>query len=137
MNRTDVIRRLQSYLQTQYEGPITILAEDDDGDLTPPCAVVRVGQSDDLGINQAIVWDLNVIVAVFHDADDDTIETAETQSSEIFSELLDIDSVVSYLTNGGFLVSVWRPLTEEAGRDETKWFHAHGFQLIVAPAPEQ
>ena len=135
MTRSTVIRRLQSYLNTSYNGPITILAEEDDGDITPPCAVVRIGQSEDLGANQAIVWDFNVMVAVFHDADDTTITTAESQSEALFSELLQIDDVVSYLAQGGFLVSVWRPLTIEAGREETKWMHVQGFHLIIAPAP--
>lgn len=133
--RTQIIRRLQSYLQTQYNGPITILAEEDDGDLTPPCAVVRIGQSQDMGSNQAVLWDFNVIVAAFHDADDTTIETAESQSEALFAELCDIDAVEAYLTSGGFLVSVWRSLTIEAGREETKWMHAQGFHLIAAPNP--
>ena len=135
MTRSTVIRRLQSYLNTSYNGPITILAEEDDGDITPPCAVVRIGQSEDLGANQAIVWDFNVMVAVFHDADDTTITTAESQSEALFSELLQIDDVVNYLAQGGFLVSVWRPLTIEAGREETKWMHVQGFHLIIAPNP--
>ena len=135
MTRSTVIRRLQSYLNTSYNGPNTILAEEDDGDITPPCAVIRIGQSEDLGANQAIVWDFNVMVAVFHDADDTTITTAESQSEALFSELLQIDDVVNYLAQGGFLVSVWRPLTIEAGREETKWMHVQGFHLIIAPAP--
>ena len=134
MTRSNVIRRLQSYLNTAYNGPITILAEEDDGDLTPPCAVVRVGQAEDLGANQAVVWEMNVMVAVFHDADDDPIETAEAQAEALFAELRDIDEVVQYLATGGFLVSVWRPLMMEAGREETKWMHVQGFQLIIAPA---
>jgi hypothetical protein len=135
MTRTGIIRRLQSYLQTAYDGPITILAEEDDGDLTPPCAVVRIGQSDEFGANQALVWDFNVMIAVFHDADEDSIETAETQSEALFNELCDIEEVTNYLELGGFLVSVWRPLTIEAGREETKWMHVHGFHLIAADSP--
>jgi len=135
MTRTNIIRRLQSYLQTAYDGGITILAEEDDGDLTPPCAIVRIGESEDMGANQAILWNFSVVVAVFHDADDTSIATAETDASELFDELCDIDAVTAYLAAGGFLVSVWRPLTMEAGRDETKWMHAQGFELIAAPAP--
>jgi hypothetical protein len=132
MIRSDIIKRLQSYLQTQYNGPITILAEEDEGDLTPPCAVVRIGQSEDLGHGQAALWDFNVIIAAFHDADDTSISTAESQSEALFSELGDLDSVVAYLEGGGFLVSVWRPLMIEAGREETRWMHAQGFHLIAA-----
>lgn len=135
MIRSDVIRRIQSYLQTQYDGDITILSEEDDGDITPPCAVVRIGTSEDLGLNQAIVWDFNVIVAVFHDADDTTIETAETDAGLLFDELSDFDAVKTYLDAGGFLASVWHPQTIEAGREDTKWTHFQSYRLIVAPAP--
>lgn len=133
MTRSNIIRRLQSYLNTAYNGPITILAEEDEGDLTPPCAVIRIGQTEDMGANQAIVYDMQVMVAVFHDADDDSISTAESQASALFDELSDIEAVTTYLAAGGFLVSVWRPLMMEAGREETRWMHVHGYQLIAAP----
>lgn len=135
MIRSNIIRRLQSYLQTQYDGDITILAEEDDGDLTPPCAVVRIGSSEDMGINQAYVWDFNVVVAVFHDADDTTIETAETDAAELFDVLADFDAVKTYLNAGGFLTSAWLPELMEAGREETKWTHFQTYKLIAAPAP--
>lgn len=133
MIRTDLIRRLQNYLQVEYDGPITILAEEDDGDITPPCAVVRIGTSEDMGANQALVWDFNVIVATFHDADDDTIETAESQAEELFNLLADFDAVTNHFENGGFIVSVWHPQMIEAGREETKWTHFQTYRLIAAP----
>lgn len=135
MIRSDLIRRIQSYLQTQYTGDIVILGEEDDGDITPPCAVVRIGTSEDMGLNQAIVWDFNVIVAVFHDADDTTIETAETDAAELFDELADFDAVKTYLDAGGFLTSAWHPQMIEAGREETKWTHFQTYRLIAAPDP--
>lgn len=135
MIRTNVIRRIQSYLQTAYDGPITILAEEDAGDLTPPCAVVRIGQSEDLGANQNELWDFNVVVATFHDADDDTISTAESQAEALFAELCDISEVETYIEAGGFLVSCWHPQTIEAGREETKWTHFQSYRLIVATDP--
>jgi hypothetical protein len=134
MIRSNIIRRLQSYLQTQYDGNITILTEEDDGDLTPPCAVVRIGSAQDMGANQAYVWDFNVIVAVFHDADDVTIETAETDASELFDELADYEDVTAYLNSGGFQASVWHPQMIEAGREETKWTHFQTYRLIAGPA---
>jgi hypothetical protein len=134
MIRSNIIRRLQSYLQTQYDGNITILTEEDDGDLTPPCAVVRIGSAEDMGANQAYVWDFNVIVAVFHDADDVTIETAETDASELFDELADYNDVTAYLNSGGFQASVWHPQMIEAGREETKWTHFQTYRLIAGPA---
>lgn len=134
MIRSDIIKRLQSYLQTQYDGEITILAEEDDGDLTPPCAVVRISSSEDMGANQAYVWDFSVIVAVFHDADDVTIETAETDAAELFDVLADYDEVTAYLNAGGFQVSVWHPQMIEAGREETKWTHFQTYRLIAGPA---
>ncbi len=134
MIRSNIIRRLQSYLQTQYDGNITILTEEDDGDLTPPCAVVRIGSAEDMGANQAYVWDFNVIVAVFHDADDVTIETAETDAAELFDELADYEDVSTYLNAGGFQTSVWHPQMIEAGREETKWTHFQTYRLIAGPA---
>ena len=133
MIRSDIIRRIQSYLNTAYNGPITILAEEDEGDLTPPCAVVRISSSEDLGANQAIVWDMNVIVGVFHDADDDTIETAEQQAEDLFAYLNDTTVTSAYLNSGGFQTSVWRPITIEASREETKWQHFQTYHLIIAP----
>ena len=134
MIRTDIIRRLQSYLQTHYDGNITILTEEDDGDLTPPCAVVRISSAEDMGANQAYVWDLNVIVAVFHDADDVTIETADTDAAELFDELADYEDVTAYLNAGNFQASVWHPQLIEAGREETKWTHFQTYRLIAGPA---
>ena len=134
MIRSDIIRRLQSYLQTHYDGDITILTEEDDGDLTPPCAVVRISTAEDMGANQAYVWDFSVIVAVFHDADDVTIETAETDAAELFDELADFEEVIVHLNSGGFQASVWHPQMIEAGREETKWTHMQTYRLIAAPA---
>jgi|TARA_R110001592_G_scaffold360315_1_gene668484 hypothetical protein len=134
MIRTNIIRRLQSYLQTHYDGDITILTEEDDGDLTPPCAVVRISTAEDMGANQAYVWDFSVIVAVFHDADDVTIETAETDAAELFDELADYNDVTAYLNSGGFQASVWHPQMIEAGREETKWTHFQTYRLIAGPA---
>lgn len=134
MIRTNIIRRLQSYLQTHYDGDITILTEEDDGDLTPPCAVVRISTAEDMGANQAYVWDFSVIVAVFHDADDVTIETAETDAAELFDELADYNDVTDYLNSGGFQASVWHPQMIEAGREETKWTHFQTYRLIAGPA---
>lgn len=134
MIRSNIIKRLQSYLQTHYSGGITILSEEDDGDLTPPCAVVRIGSSEDMGANQAYVWDFNVVVAVFHDADDTTIETAETEAALLFDELADYNDVTAHLDSGGFQTSVWHPQMIEAGREDTKWTHFQTYRLIAAPA---
>jgi len=134
MIRSDIIKRLQSYLQTHYNGGITILTEEDDGDLTPPCAVVRIGSAQDMGANQAYVWDFNVIVAVFHDADDGSSETAETQAGALFDELADYEDVTAYLNSGNFQASVWHPQMIEAGREDTKWTHFQTYRLIAGPS---
>lgn len=135
MIRTDVIRSIQTYLGAAYVGPITILAQEDDGDLTPPCAIVRVNSVQDMGANQAELWMMEVVVAVFHDADDTAIETAESQAEALFLELADCDAVTAQLVTDGKLVSVWRPTGIEAGREETKWVHHEIFELIVSTAP--
>lgn len=134
MLRSTSIRALQGFLQAHYAGPVAILCQEDDGAVHPPYAVVRVGSAEDIGMGQADIWDLNVLVAVFHDAEQTTIETAESAAAAVFAALADPDEIIAYLAAQGVVVSAWLPLTSEAGLVETRWNHIGGFRLIAAPA---
>lgn len=134
MLRTQVIRALQAYLQAQNTGPVTIVAQEDDADLTPPYAVVRIGSAEDIGAGQVQLWDFNVFIAVFHDAEVTTIDTAEIDASGIFATLAAPEAVMAHLAASGMVPSCWHPLTTESGITETRWNHIAAFRLIASPS---
>jgi hypothetical protein len=134
MLRSDCIAAIQSFLQENYTGPISILRNEDEADLNPPYALVRIGSGEDIGLGQYNLWDFNVIIAVFHDADETTIETAEAGAATLFAALADSAVVMSYLRTKGIVPSAWESLTSEAGQAGNNWQHFHGFQLIASPA---
>lgn len=135
MLRSDVIAAIIAYLQSAYEGDITILPQENDTEITPPCAVVRIGSAEDMGMGQAILWDMNVLVGVFHDADTTTISAAETAAAELFATLDDVESIFTSLSGQSLIPSAWVTLTQEAATGDHGWQHVAAFRLIVAPAP--
>ncbi len=134
MIRSRCIRALQDFLQSRYHGPVSILREEGDGEIRPPYALVRVGSAENIGMGQADIWDLNVIVAVFNDADAVAIGPAEEEAAAVFAALADPAAVIAGLATGGILASAWLPLTSEAGLDESRWQHFHGFRLLASPS---
>lgn len=134
MLRTQVIRALQGYLQAHNLGPVTIVAQEDDADIAPPYAVVRIGSADDIGGEDYDIWNFNVFIAVFHDADVTHIETAELDASAVFATLADPDEVMAHLADAGIVPSYWHRLTTEAGSTENRWNHIGAFRLIASPA---
>lgn len=134
MLRTNAIAGLKEYLAGNYAGPVTILKQEGLGDLTPPYAMIRIGSAEDIGNGDWDIWEMNVIVAVFHDADATTIATAEAQATAVFAVLADEDDIISSLAATSVIVSAWRSETVEAGREETRWAHMAGFKLVAAPA---
>lgn len=136
MLRTRLIRALQSYLSANYTGPITIHAEEDDAEVAPPFAIVRVTSAEDMGAAQADIWDINVVVAVMHDADATTIETAESQAAGAFAALQEPTPVITSLAASGIVASCFQTLTSEAGNDGMHWQHFHGYRVIASPAAE-
>jgi len=136
MLRTRLIRALQDYLKAEYQGPIKILAEEDGEEVSPPFTIVRVTSAEDMGFGQVDIWDMNVIVAVMHDADETTIETAEAAAATVFALLKEPAPVISHLADSGVAASCFETLTSEAGRDEFRWHHFHGFRAVVSPASE-
>lgn len=135
MLRTRIITAIQDYLKSTYTGPITILKNEDDADLVPPYAVVRIGSAEDIGMGQVNIWDFNVILAIFQDADDVTIETAETDAAELFDLVAgDPDPLLAALVAADIVPSAWDTLTTEAGQVETRWMHTAAFRLVASPA---
>lgn len=134
MLRSRCLRAIQDFLKNHYSGPVSILRQEGDGEVHPPYAIVRIGSAEDIGLGQVDIWDFNVIVAVFNDADDVSIESAEAEAAGVFAALNDPDAVISELAVAGIIVSAWLPLTTEAGQTENRWQHFHGFRLIAAPA---
>jgi hypothetical protein len=136
MLRTNLIHAVQDYLQAAYSGPVAILREEGDAEVTPPFAIVRIGSAEDMGAGQADLWDLNIVVAVFHDADETTIEAAEAAAATVFATLHEPDPVITALAAAGIAASCFQTLTSEAGRDEFRWFHAAGFRVVASPVSE-
>lgn len=134
MLRSDCLRAIQAFLVANYTGDISVLTQEDDGDLVPPYALVRIASGEDIGAGQVNIWDFSLIVAVFSDANDTTIETAETNAEELFATLADPDAVIAFLATQNILASCWVSLTSEAGIDGDNWQHFHGFRLIASPS---
>jgi hypothetical protein len=135
MLRSSSIRALQAHLRAAYTGPVTILGQEDDGDLDPPYSVVRVGSAEDIGHGQDDVWDLNILVAVFNDAEECSAETAEARAAEVFSHLADPPTVAAALAPG-IVVSWWQPIAQEAAIVEKRWQHVAAYRLVAAPAAD-
>ena len=133
MLRSKVIRALQDYLQARYSGPVTILRQEGDDQISPPYAVVRSGTSQNIGGNQFDILEINLLVGVFHDADTTTPETAESQAHEIFDLLADPAEITAALAPQ-IIVSAWEFEIIEAERSETRWQHVAAFRIIASPA---
>jgi len=135
MIRATVIAGVRAYLAATYQGPIAIHPETSVETIDPPYAVVRVGSGEQLYPEQAEIWDLNILIGVFHDADVTTPEQAEANAAELFALFRDpaglFDSTEQTL--------VWSAL-ERNGTDasivETRWQHVAAFRGIVAPVAD-
>lgn len=136
MLRTRLIRALQAYLRNTYVGPVAIHAEQDDAEVEPPFAIVRATSAEDMGAGQAELWDINIVVAVMHDADATTIETAETQAAELLATLREPAPVIEALAEANIVASCFESLTIEAGNDGMHWQNFAGFRVVASPAPE-
>lgn len=130
--RSDAIRAVVDYLAANYSGPVSISSAEDDGDLSPPYAVVRVGTAENIGGGQANIWDMTIMVGVFHDSDATASAAAEAQAQAVFDELADPDAFATGVADA-LVVSWWDPVTTEAAIEETRWQHVAGFRLIASP----
>ena len=132
MTRSKVTRSIQQFLTDRYNGPIAIVTETDSETMEPPYAVVRIGSGDQMFPGDAEIWELNVLVGVFHDADTTTAETAEAQASELF-RVLDDDAEMEAACSDDLAWSAWERTATEAAIVETRWQHVAGYHAIVAP----
>ena len=135
MTRAAVVSAINSYLSAAYDGPIAIHSETSSQTTDPPYAVIRIGSGDQLYPGQAEIWDMNVMVGVFHDSDETSAATAESQAGTLFALLDDPDDL--FAASGSTLAwSAWERSGTEASITETRWQHVAVFRAIVAPAAE-
>jgi hypothetical protein len=135
MTRATVISAVRDYLISAYSGPVTILPETSGEELVPPYALIRVGSGENLYPGVAEVWDMNLLIGVFHDADTTTAETAEAQAGDLFA-LLDDPAPLFAASAASLAWSAFERLQTDASIQETRWQHIAGFRTIVAPAAE-
>ncbi len=133
MIRATVITALRSYLAANYAGAVTILKETSVADMAPPYAVIRIGSGEQLYPGVAEIWDLNILIGVFHDADATTAADAEAGAAAVFATLDDPDPL--YTASAATLAwSNFERTGTEASIVETRWQHVAVFSAIVAPA---
>jgi hypothetical protein len=136
MTRALVIAAVRDFLAATFpEGPVAIHPETSSEEMHPPYAVVRIGSGEQMFGPQAEIWDMNILIGVFHDADSTTAEDAEAQAGEVFAALDDPDPL--YTASSASLV--WSAL-ERAGTEasivENRWQHVAVFRGIVAPVED-
>lgn len=135
MTRSTVITAVRDYLDAAYTGPVTILKETASGEMVPPYAIVRVGSGEQLYPGTAEIWDLNILVGVFHDADTTAAADAETAAAAVFAALDDPDPL--YTASAATLVwSAFERTGTEASIVENRWQHVAVFRGVVAPVED-
>ncbi len=142
MTRATVITAVRDYLDAAYTGPVTILKETARGEMSPPYAIVRVGSGEQLYPGTAEIWDLNILVGVFHDADtttaaaaEATAAAAEAAAAAVFAALDDPDPL--YTASAAALVwSAFERNGTEASIVENRWQHVAVFRGVVAPVED-
>lgn len=133
MIRSRVAKAITQHLIERYDGPIQLSQEDSGDMLTPPCAVVRIGSSEDMGMGQYEVYDMTVLVGVFHDYAETSAADASDAAEQIRSLLVDPEEMAATLGQHEFIMSSWQPTGMETNIDETGWQHVAVFRLIVSP----
>ena len=132
MTRSTVIAAVRAYLAASYTGPVAIHPETGSEDLSPPYAVIRIGSAEELYPGTAEIWDMNILVAVFHDADATTPADAEANSEGVFTMFDDPDGLITSSADT-LAWSSFERLGSEASVIENRWQHIAGFRGIVAP----
>ena len=133
MTRAIVIAAVRDFLVASYGGPVAIHPESDTEIMDPPYAVIRIGSGEELYPGDSEIWDMNLLIGVFHDADTTTGATAEAQAAGVFAMFDDPES----LFTASAAKLVWSSLestTTEASIVENRWQHIAAFRAIVAPA---
>jgi hypothetical protein len=135
MTRATVIAAVRDYLSASYHGPVAIHPESSTETIQPPYTVIRIGSGEQMYPGQAEIWDMNILIGVFHDADTTTAEDAEAQAGEVFAMF---DDPAGFFTASAetLVWSAFERHVTEASIAETRWQHVAGFRGIVAPAAE-
>lgn len=135
MTRATVIAAVRDFLTSAYHGPVAVHPESSTEAMQPPYAVIRIGSGDEMYPGQAQVWDMNILIGVFHDADVTTSEEAEAQAGEVFAMFDDPDPLFAASAETLAWSALERVATD-ASIQETRWQHIAGFRAIVSPAAE-
>lgn len=130
MVRSDVIRSITDFLVANYTGPVSVRPEADTETISLPYAVVRIGSAEQLYPGQAEIWDMNILIAVRHDANVTDAETAEENASGVFAMFDDPDD---FFAASDLVWTALEPVMTEAGIVENHWQHVAAFQGIIAP----
>jgi hypothetical protein len=136
MIRSRIAKAITAHIAANYEGPIQITQEDTSEALVPPCAVVRIGSSEDMGMGQMEIYDVTVLVGIFHDYQLTSADAAATGAEAICTTLDDPDTVAATLLENDLIVSSWQPTGMQTEIGENGWQHVASFHLIVSPAAE-
>ena len=132
MIRATVLAAIQDYLEATYTGPVTLLKETSTEAMVPPYAVIRIGSGEQLYPGVAEIWDLNILVGVFHDADVTTATAAETAAAAVFAAL-DDPNPLEAASSATLAWSNFERTGTEASIVENRWQHVAVFSAIVAP----
>jgi hypothetical protein len=133
MTRSTVIRALADFLAAN-NSPIPVLREVDNEDAGAfPYVLVRAGTAEDMGGEQAILWEITAMVGAFHDAEATTDEVAEAQAEQVFALLDDPDAFASFAAPLKLAISSLNHISTEAQLDGMTWRHIAAFQIIAAP----
>lgn len=135
MIRDAVIAAVREYLAAAYSGPVALHPEISTEAMEPPYAVIRIGSDEEMFPGDTEIWDMNILIGVFHDADVTTAENAEAQARAVFEMLAD----PAGLFESSDATLVWSALERvgtEASVIENRWQHVAGWRGIVAPVAE-
>ena len=133
--RKKLIVELKEYLVKVYDGPISLVKQQDSAELELPYAVIRVGSSEDMGGGQVFMWDMNVFLAVFHDAEGLDVEEMEKELNDLVEYLLDVDVLKEELEP--LVISAFEYQTQEASIVDGVFQNVFGFRVIVSPPSEE
>lgn len=131
MIRGKLIKIVEDFLQANYTGPVAITTETSEDLLSPPYAVVRVASGEVMFPGQAEVWDLSVMVGVFHDADMTSAASAEANAAALFAVLDDPSPL--FTQSSAVAWSAWERTGTDASISDNSWQHVGVWRAIVAP----
>ena len=132
MTRSIVISAIRQYLQDSYIGPVGIHPETGTEPMDPPYAVVRIGGGEQLYPGVAEIWDMTVMIGVFHDADSTSEATAEAQAAQVFAMIDDPSGLISD-SEASLAWSTMERIGTDASINESNWQHIAIYRAIVAP----